>query len=132
MSSTGTDRPLGAVAGQDVVVKVSIERDADIPLSKRSRAARLIEQLVGTGQVTTTDLASAIVVSDRTLAAYRSGHTKVPLERQLCLALFAIERSPVARRSGFALRAQVEAEMAVAATRTETHNEPPVIHRWPS
>ncbi len=113
-------------------MKVAVERDADIPLSKRSRAARLIEQLIGTGQASPADLATAIVVSDRTLAAYRSGQTKVPLERQLCLALFAIERSPVVRRAGFALRSQVEAEMAVASTRTETHNEPPVIHRWPS
>ena len=132
MSSTGTDRPLGAAAGQDVRVEVTVERDVDIPLSKRSRAARLIEQLIGTGQVTAADLATAIVVSERTLAAYRSGHMKVPLERQLCLALFAMERSPVVRRAGFALRSQVEAEMAVASTRTETHNEPPVIHRWPT
>ena len=132
MSSPGIERPVGTAAGEDLDVRVPANRDAEIPLSKRSRAARLIEQLIGTGQVTPTDLATAIVVSERRLASFRSGRMKVPLERQLCLALFAIERSPVARRAGFALRAQVEAEMAVASTRTETHNEPPVIHRWPT
>lgn len=127
-----TDRvtPASPAAGRDV--PAAAERLADIPLPRRSRAARLIEQLVGSGHISAADLAAAIVVSDRTLAECRSGHARVPLERQLCLALLACELSPLTRRAGFALRAQVEAQMAVGTTRTETHNEPPVSHRWPN
>lgn len=131
MNSTGTERAAAATAaaGAEVSVRIAIERNADIPLAKRSRAARLIEQLIGTG-MPADELATAIVVNDRTLEAYRSGRTKIPLQRQLCLALIGMEQ-PAVRRAAFALRAQVEAEMAVESTRTQTHNGPPVTNRWP-
>jgi hypothetical protein len=111
--------------------KLVLEAVTDLPLAKRPRAARLIEQLLGTGAISSSELADAIVCDGATLEAYRLGRRKMPLERQLCLALVAIERVPAARRAGFALRSQVEAELAVAATLTETHDQPPVTHRWP-
>lgn len=104
---------------------------ADIPLARRPRAARLIEQVLGTGAITETELAAAIVCDAATLESFRLGRARMPLDRQLCLALVAIEHVPVARRAGFALRSQVEAELAMAATLTETHDQPPVSHRWP-
>lgn len=102
----------------------------ELPLQKRPRAARLIEQLVENG-ISETALAEAIVVPVALLAEFRSGRVQLPLDRQLCLALYAIERVPRARRAGFTLRAQVEAEIALASDSTETHAAPPVTHRWP-
>ncbi len=103
----------------------------DIPLNKRPRASRLVEQLLRSGMITAAELAAAIVADEAVLESYRLGRVRMPLERQLCLALVAIEGVPAARRAGFALRAQVEAELAVASTLTETHDAPPVSHRWP-
>lgn len=111
--------------------KLVLEPVTDTPLGKRPRAARLIEQIIGSGCLSVAELAAAIVSDEATVEAYRLGRSRMPLERQLCLALVAIDRVPVARRAGYALRAQVEAELAVAATLTETHDQPPVSHRWP-
>lgn len=129
MNTIGSDSAalVGAVADEAAGPKPA----PGIPVGKRSRASRLVEQLVGSGAFSESELADAIVVTRETLESYRSGRVKIPLERQLCIALLAIERAPAARRAGFALRAQVEAEIAVAATRTETHDSPPVCHRWP-
>lgn len=86
--------------------------------------------MLRTGGISSSELAAAIVTDQATLDACRLGRTRMPLERQLCLAVVAIERLPAARRAGFALRAQVEAELAVAATRGVTHDQPPISHRW--
>lgn len=101
-----------------------------LPLQKRPRAARLLEQLVRAG-CTESVLAEAIVVTEEMLAGYRGGRLPIPIDRQLCLALYAIEHVPAARRAGFTLRAQVEAEIALARASTEVHDAPPVSHRWP-
>lgn len=102
----------------------------ELPLQKRPRAARLIEQLIEHG-VSEASLAEAIVVPEPLVAEFRSGRIQLPLDRQLCLALYAIAHVPRARRAAFTLRAQVEAEIALASDSTETHSTPPVTHRWP-
>lgn len=71
------------------------------------------------------------MVNERTLDDFRSGRMVIPLDRQLCLALYAIEHVPNARRLGFALRGQVEAEIALGSESTEVHDSPPISHRWP-
>ena len=131
MSTTVTEQPHNPRGRPPARAKLVLEPATDIPLAKRPRAARLIEQMLGSGSITAAELASAIVCDVETLESFRLGRTKMSLDRQLCLALVAIEHVPVARRAGFALRSQVEAELAVAATLTETHAQPPVTHRWP-
>lgn len=111
--------------------KLALEPATDLPPAKRPRAARLIEQILGSEAIDAAELAAAVVCDEAMLESFRLGRAKMPLDRQLCLALVAIERVPAARRAAFALRAQVEAELAVAATLTETHDQPPVSHRWP-
>lgn len=108
-----------------------MEPVSEVPPARRPRAARLIEQILGTGTLSASELAAAIVCDEATLESFRLGTRRIPLDRQLCLALVAIEHVPAARRAGFALRSQVEAEVAVAAIRTESHAQPPVSHRWP-
>lgn len=102
----------------------------ELPIHKRSRAARLIAQIVDSGAMTAHDLAAAILVSEPMLEEYRSGRLRIPVDRQLCVALVAIERLPEVRRAGHALRAQIQAEIALATDATEVHGAPPPSHRW--
>lgn len=129
MSSTGSSG-LTPPRGDGPRRTLSADDTPDIPLQKRSRAARLIEQLLRDGCPEAV-LSEAIVVNEPMLAGYRAGRVPVPLDRQLCLALYAIEHVPSARRAAFALRAQVEAEIALATDATEVHDTPPISHRWP-
>ncbi len=57
-------------------------------------------------------MARALVISDAALRAYLAGVEPMPLDRQLCLALFVIESIPPMARSGHRLRGQVAASMA--------------------
>jgi hypothetical protein len=96
---------------------------------RRSRSVRLIEALLATGRVKCDDLACALSVTPRALESYRRGRARMPLERQLCLALLVIERWPYSsqlRRNGFGLRSQVLAEAAFHARITKTHMTPMV------
>jgi hypothetical protein len=78
---------------------------------KLSRAAQLIERLVTDGAMDVETLARELVIRPQTLADYRAGTVPMPLERQLCLALLVIERSPAHARLGYKLREQVSAAM---------------------
>ena len=96
---------------------------------RRSRSVRLIERLLATGTVERDDLACALSVTLPVLESYRRGHARMPLERQLSLALLVIERwpcTPQLRRYAFALRGQVFAEAAFDARITKTHVAPRV------
>lgn len=128
MSSTGSNGADGDAGSSRPPVATAPRSDR--PRQKRARAARLIGQVLDSG-VPASELAAAIVVSERVLAHYRSGRIPVPLDRQLCLALYVIEHVPAARRAAFTLRAQVEAEVALARGATEVHRAPPISHRWP-
>lgn len=102
----------------------------ELPLHKRARAARLLAQILDSEAMTPTELAAAILVSEPLLDEYRSGRLRMPLDRQLCLALIAIEHLPAARRAGHALRAQIRAEIALESDATEVHSSPPIQRRW--
>lgn len=94
---------------------------------RRSRSVRLIEALLATGNVDCGELACALGITQHALESYRRGRARMPLERQMCLALLVIERwpySPRLRRNGFGLRSQVLAEAAFHARITKTHNAP--------
>jgi hypothetical protein len=65
------------------------------------------------------------VVSRATLHGYLSGNAPIPLERQLCLALFVIERYPEFARLGYQLRGQAAAAIAFREQATAVHQQSP-------
>jgi hypothetical protein len=75
-------------------------------------------------------LAEVIVVKRSALDSYLSGSLTIPLDRQLCLALFAIERVPSLARLGHQLLGQVAATTAFQAGSTATHLQPPPPARF--
>lgn len=92
---------------------------------RRARAFVLLQRILSTGSLDVDALAEALVVSPATLNAYLSGDVPIPLERQLCLALFVIERVPELAREGHRLRAQVAAAIAFHEHATALHREAP-------
>jgi hypothetical protein len=90
-----------------------------------STAVRLLKKLVATRWFELDAIARALGVSDARLAAYLSESEAIPLDRQLCLALFVIECVPPLARVGHQLRGQVKATMAFQARATDIHLEPP-------
>ena len=87
----------------------------------RSRARDLLKKLIAGGWYSHDDLAKEIVVSLREIVLYDEGIEPIPLDRQLCLATFVIERVPPLLRAGHALRSQVKSAMAFQLTQVETH-----------
>lgn len=85
----------------------------------------MLRKLVATRWFELEAIARALVISDARLAAYLSESELIPLDRQLCLALFVIECVPPLARAGHQLRGQVNAAIAFQAHATLTHLEPP-------
>ena len=79
---------------------------------KETRAHALLTKVVATGWFDREEIARALVVTPRTLDAFVAGSVAMPLERQLCLALFVIERIPALARQGHQLKGQVAGAMA--------------------
>ena len=97
------------------------------------RALVMVERLLGDGVVTEADLVREMVITVNILAAYRYGGLPMPLERQLCLALFMTRLEGKYARLGIQLRDQVRAAMAFHGGMTSTHMEaPPPGSRWPA
>jgi hypothetical protein len=94
------------------------------------RALVLLRKLLATQACDLDAVAEAIVVKRSALDSYLSGSVTIPLERQLCLALFVVEHVPSLARLGHQLRAQVAATMAFQAGHTATHLEPPPPARF--
>lgn len=94
-----------------------------------SRAARLLRKLVAEAGFDATTLATDLVVNAAQLEGYLCGELEMPFDRQLCLAVLVIERVPTLKRSGYALRGQVLAAMAVERGDTETHTGAPMSVR---
>ena len=92
---------------------------------RRARAVVLLQRILSTRPLDIDALAEALVVSRSTLHDYLSGNVPVPLERQLCLALFVIERVPELAREGHQLRAQVAAAISFQEHATVTHRHAP-------
>jgi hypothetical protein len=77
--------------------------------NKPTRAMQLIDRLLRDGAYDQETLARELVIRPKTLAEYQAGTTPMPLDRQLCLALVAIEKAPAHARDGYRLREQVRA-----------------------
>jgi hypothetical protein len=94
----------------------------------RSRALELLRRIVSSGSVETQALAHALVVRPATLDSYICGTVPIPLERQLCLALYLIEHVPELARQGHQLRGQVAAAIAFQEHATVVHSDGPPTH----
>lgn len=88
------------------------------------RAAGMLTKLLDRG-IDAHTLAAELVITPGQLEAYRSGRILMPLDRQLCLALFVLESVPSLAKECRALRAQVVAAASFHAAVTTTHNGPP-------
>jgi hypothetical protein len=91
----------------------------------RSRAVQLLAKVLDTPWFDRQTVADELVVSVKTLEAFLEGKLAMPLDRQLCLALFVIEKVPPLARLGYQLRGQVKAAMAFEAHATATHATSP-------
>jgi hypothetical protein len=94
-----------------------------------SSAATLLRALLNSGACSPDQLASELAVSRATLARFLEGTQAIPLSRQLCLALFVIDRSPQHARKGHRLLGQVRAAIAYEKHLTTTHLLHPTA-RW--
>jgi hypothetical protein len=99
------------------------------PASSKNRANVLIDRILIEHPDRLDDLAAALLASPEVIGAYRTGRA-VPIERQMLLAAYAIERAPTHARLGYLLRGQVRAAIAFEARETETHNGPPPRELW--
>ena len=101
------------------------------PVRPRGRAVELLDKLLVSNASTIDELASTLMVSAETIERYRSGRLAMPIERQLLLATFMIERVPAYARFGHLLRGQIRATIAFQSRETEIHPSAPPSPRWP-
>jgi hypothetical protein len=97
--------------------------------NKRARASALLARVLATGLYDLTDVAAELAVTPTTIDGYLNGSIPMPLERQLCLALFVIEKIPTLARSGHMLHGQVRAAIAFHEHSTAVHQTAPVPGR---
>ena len=93
--------------------------------ASRSSAVRLLERVLATGLYDRPAIANELVVSPARLDGYLSGSVSMPLDRQLLVAVFVIEKMPALARLGYRLRGQVTAAIAFENRETATHSSPP-------
>ena len=79
---------------------------------QETRAHRLLATVVAAGEIDLDELARELVVTRNVLDAFVAGRVGIPLERQLCLALFVIQRIPSLARQGHQLKGQVAGALA--------------------
>jgi hypothetical protein len=101
-------------------------RVSDSGYLRRTRAVRLLELVFDTTGMGETTMADALVTTSAGLRAYRSGSERMPLDRQLCLALYVIEHLPSLAPRAHALRAQVAAEIAFNARLSQSGGQFPI------
>ena len=94
-------------------------------LRRLPRALELLRKLVATESYELDELAEALVIKRKKLDAYLAGTVEIPLERQLCLALFVIEHVPALARLGYQLRGQVIAAIAFQERGPLAHTQSP-------
>jgi hypothetical protein len=99
---------------------------ASSPKPRRTRAVDLLIKVVETGSFDPAELAHELAITPATLDRYVSGAVAIPLERQLCLALFVIEKIPPLSRAGHMLRGQVRAAIAFQQQATKVHQTAPL------
>jgi hypothetical protein len=105
--------------------------DGTRSVRKLPRATQLLLRLVATGWFELETIARALMVPRPTLEKYLNGSEPIPLDQQLCLAVFLIEHVPALARQGRHLRGQVQAAVAFRSGETQTHNSPPPYLRFP-
>lgn len=88
-------------------------------VQKPSRAAQLLSRLSATRWFDLQTLARELVVPVATVEAYLNGTLPMPLDRQLCLSLFVIDKVPALARQGHQLHGQVQAAIAFQARSAE-------------
>ena len=103
------------------------KRDGERP---RSLAVKLLDGVLTSNRAPVEQIAAAMMVHEPTVDAYRRGRLPIPIEAQMLLAAFAIERFPEYARLGHRLRGEIRARVAYAARETQTHMEPPPSVRW--
>jgi hypothetical protein len=96
----------------------------------RGRALELLERVLSSDGITVEDVEDGLMVSAATLTGYRAERHVIPLEVQLLLVAFAIERVPQHGRLARRLREQIKATITFAVGETVTHLEPPPKTRW--
>lgn len=95
----------------------------------RSLSSKLIRTFISDAVFTREELATALVVLAPRIDWYADGRERVPFDRQLCLAVLAIERAPYAHL-GHTLKAQALAGLAFESHETAVHQGPPVSRVW--
>lgn len=93
------------------------------------RALELLGRVLSDG-ITIEDLCNGLMVSTATLMAYRTGRRPMPLEVQVLLVAFTVERAPQHIRLARRLRDQLKATITFAAGETVTHLEAPPRTKW--
>jgi hypothetical protein len=107
---------------------ISRDTDRERSVRRRARAVVLLQRILAARPLDIDALGEALVVNRATLHAYLSGTVSMPVERQLCLALFVIEHIPEFARQGHQLRAQIAAAIAFQEHATAIHNQAPAAN----
>ena len=92
---------------------------------RRTRVVQILTRLLASTAYTVDELAAALCVDARTVGRYVSGEIDVPIDRQICLARFLIEREPPLARSGRNMLGQIEAAIKFSQSTTALHNSAP-------
>jgi hypothetical protein len=96
----------------------------------RTTAARLLAALLDDGVFSMEGLATRLAVRPGDIADFRDGRQRIPLDRQLQLSAFVIQRVPAYARLAHKLRGQVTAAISFESGATQTHlNDPPLSRR---
>ena len=91
-----------------------------------TRASALLAKVLATGLFDPAQIATELAVTPEKIDGYLSGAIEMPLERQLCLALFVVEKIPSLARSGHILHGQVKAAIAFHQHSTTVHQSSPL------
>jgi hypothetical protein len=96
----------------------------------RDRAAQLLRGVLEEPAFGPQRMAEELAMTLDDLEACRSGRARMPLERQLCLALVVIERVPKFARAGHRLYGHVCATVRCGTETTGVHATPPPGWPW--
>src|SRR5258708_36397493 len=91
-----------------------------------TRASTLLSKVLRTGPYDGAQIATELAVTPATIDGYLSGKIAIPLERQLCLALFVVEKIPSLARTGHILHGQVRPAIAFHQHSTTVHQTAPL------
>ena len=91
-----------------------------------TRASALLAKVLASGLYDQAQIASELAVTPAAIDGFLSGQAAMPLERQLCLALFVVEKIQSLARSGHILHGQVKAAIAFHGHTTAVHQTAPV------